>query len=529
MEDLDAEVLGNKAVGLATMARLGLPVPPAFVVTTPVGRHFLRHGALAGDVAAAIREQLHALERVTGRRLGDPRAPLLVAVRSGAAVSMPGMMDTVVNLGALPVQAALEAAPSAFHVDTRFRFLRSYATTVAGVDEAVFADLERRHAAGRQGATRPDALLGAVEEQLDRAGHAIPEDPVEQVERAVAAVLGSWHSPRAHAYRQRQDIPHDLGTAAVVQAMVFGNRDADSATGVAFSRDPTTGHRAPYGDVLFTAQGEDVVSGRADTGRLSALAERLPDAWDTLLDALALLERELRDLVHVEFTIESGRLWLLQVRVGGATARAAIKIAVELVDEGRIGTTEALRRITPEQVRVSAAAARASHDGERVLTAGLGASPGVATGRIATTSEEAIRLARTGPVVLVRPVTSPRDMPGIAAAVGVLTAAGGLTSHAAVVARSLSKAAVVGAAGIAIDAGAGTVTVGPTVLRTGDVVSIDGTSGAVFVGDVRARADGVDPHLQRLLRWADDLAGGSGRSRSPAARLAAAHARLGAG
>jgi len=507
--DLGAELLGSKGAGLAAMTRLGLPVPLGFVVTTEVGRAFLRDGEIPPEVRAAIRDGVRRLERKTGRRLGDPRAPLLVSVRSGATVSMPGMMSTVLNVGAIAVVPFDAEHPSRFELDTRRRFQRNYATTVLGLDEEPFAALEgpRRAARHTDDRRRLEELVRGSGEIVAASGRAIPDDAREQLEAAVLAVLASWMSPRAQVYRELHGVPDELGTAVIVQAMVFGNRDETSATGVAFSRDPTTGEPKPYGDVLFTAQGEDVVAGREPTDRLSALAGELPDVWDQLLLAMSTLEGHLRDMCYVEFTIESGRLWLLQVRPGGCTDRAAVRVAVDLADEGLISRADAIRRVTPAQVGVSTVTAIRTGEATRVVATGLGASPGVATGRIATTSEEAIHLAKTGPVILVRPMTSPIDMHGIAAADGILTSTGGLASHADVVARSMAKPAVVGASDVDIDTAAGTVTVGRTVLRTGDVLSIDGSSGTVVAGDVQTSHPQPDRHLKRLLCWSDAIAG----------------------
>lgn len=527
---LGAALLGGKGAGLAAMRRLGLPVPDGFVVTTDVGRAHLRDGRIPTDVRRVIRDAVARLEHRAGRRLGDPHAPLIVSVRSGAEVSMPGMMSTVLDVGAPAAAALLRSDPAGarFALDTRRRFLRSYATTVLELDEQPFAALEaRRLPIDVEDARSMAALVGEFESVVAASGQAMPTDPFEQLEHAVDAVLSSWGSPRARTYRALHGIPDALGTAVTVQCMVFGNRDDHSATGVAFSRDPATGAPEPYGDVLFTAQGEDVVAGRAQTQRLTALAERLPHPWTRLVDAMETLEGQLRDMCNVEFTVEAGQLWLLQSRRGSRTARAATRIAVDLADQGLISRRDAVGRVDPAQVRGGDPA----HDevvAGRVLTTGLGASPGVATGRIATTAQEAVGLAADAAVILVRPVTSPVDIHGIAASAGVLTASGGLASHAAVVARSMAKPAVVGADAVHVDAAAGTVTIGRAVLRAGDVLTIDGTRGAVIAGDAPTRSIPRDRHLQRLLGWADDIAGAASVGRAAHERLAAAHAAIGA-
>jgi pyruvate,orthophosphate dikinase len=325
---------------------------------------------------------------------------------------------------------------------------------------------------------------------------------------AVREIFGSWNTARARTYRTLNGIPHDLGTAVVVQAMVYGDRDSHSGSGVAFSRDPTTGAREPYGDLLFGGRGDDVVSGRSVTLPLPVLADREPAVWAELTEALSVLEKHFRDACHVEFTVESGRLWLLQVRPGGLTARAAVRVAVDLADEGLIDRREAVRRISPQRLR--AAAVPRLLDGE-LLARGRGASPGVATGRVAVTADRAVRMAADGPVILVRPETSPLDLHGLAAATGIVTNRGGLASHAAVVARSLGRPAVVGATDLR--------------LPEGTIISIDGTSGAVVRGDPGLTPAVADTHLHRLLSWADDISGDRS-PRSGEERLAAAHARL---
>ncbi len=530
-DDLGPEVLGAKAAGLVTLRRLGLPVPPGFVVTTSVGREHLRTGSLAPVVRAEIRAARERLEASVGRRLGDPRAPLVVAVRSGAATSMPGMMDTVLDIGAPDVaDASVGPDEARFAWDNRRRFLRSYATAVFGLDDAAFAAVDAEVAAS--GAAAPGDLARGYEAVIAAAGRAIPADPHEQLEHAVEAVLASWDAPRARTYRQLHDLDDGAGTAVTVQAMVFGNRDEHSATGVAFSRDPASGEPQPYGDVLFDAQGEDVVAGRATPQPLSELADREPAVWEQLRGTMDQLEHHLGDLVMVEFTVESGTLWLLQVRRGGATDAAAVRIAVDLVDRGVIEHDEAVRRTTPAELRACLEPPPVRRGPRDRLTRGLGASPGVATGRVATDADQALRLAGSGPVILVRPVTSPVDVHGMGAAAGILTATGGLASHAAIVARSMGKPAVVGARDVVVDAVAGTVTIGDHVLRAGDdVVSVDGTTGEVVLGGPDAGTSsttiGRPRHLERLLRWADAIADGPAPGATDEERLAAAQAVLG--
>ncbi len=516
-----ADVLGGKGYGLVQLLRLGLPVPPGFVIGTGACRAFRRDGrfpdGLDRELAAAVRE----LEAATGRRLGAADRPLAVAVRSGGSVSMPGMMNTVLNLG-LTAQAtaglAAETGDRRFALDSRLRFLTSFAQAVLGVAPESLARLTGA-AAG------PAAAVDAVEAFLgQRAGGPVPDDAMRQLELAVGAVFSSWDTPRARTYRELHDIPHERGTAVTVQAMAFGNRDERSGAGVAFSRDPNTGARTPFGDVLFGCQGEDVVAGRSATRPLPELADREPAVWAALLDAMGRIERHYRDACYLEFTFEAGELFLLQVRAGGLVGRAAVHVAVELADEGVIGRGEALRRVSPQQLRHARTPRMAA--GADLFTRGLGAGPGVAAGRVATTADRAVRMAAGGPVILVRPHTSPLDMHGLAAAAGVVTARGGPASHAAVVARSMGKPAVVGAADLTVDVAAACVRAGGRTVGEGTLITIDGTGGEVAVGNPGVVTGAGDGHVRRLLEWADEVSGDAS-PRSDADRLTAARAALG--
>ncbi|GIE93286.1 PEP/pyruvate-binding domain-containing protein [Paractinoplanes rishiriensis] len=457
---LGADLLGGKGHGLVVLLRLGLPVPAGFVVDTRVCRHFLRVGALPPGCDVALASAVRDLEATTGRRLGGPGHPLVVAVRSGAEISMPGMMSTVLNLG-----LTTEAGDEAFVRDSRERFVAGF--TAAGARE-------------------------------------IPDDPMAQLRAAVEAVFASWHTPRATTYRELHGIPHDRGTAVVVQAMVFGNRDGRSGTGVAYSRDPSTGAREPFGDVLFGRQGEDVVAGRSVTRPLAELADREPAVWRDLVAGLDRLEGHFRDVCQVEFTFESGRLWFLQVRPGGLIGRAAVRVAVDLADEQLIDRRTAVARISPAHLRAARVPRIRTTAPLDVVSRGRGASPGVAAGRIAVTADMAAQMAGTGPVILVRPFTSPLDMHGLAAATGVVTVRGGPASHAAVVARSMGKPAVVEAAGLTVDAAGGCVRAGDLVLPAGTLITIDGTGGEVVLGDPGTAAGEADTHLERLLAWSAD-------------------------
>jgi pyruvate,orthophosphate dikinase len=506
-EGVGRDVLGGKGAGLVEMVGLGLPVPPGFVIGTPCGRAYLDGGALPEGLEAELADRVAALETTTGRRLGDDDDPLLVSVRSGAPVSMPGMMDTVLNVGLSVHGAELLAERTG---DARFawtsleRLLDGFARTVRGVDagelEDAFLDLPVEPDPGAAARARCHALLAVIERET---GSPFP-DAGSQVRESIEAVFRSWRSRRAVAYRRHQGIDENLGTAVVVQAMVFGNRDSDSGSGVAFTRDPSTGARGAFGDFLFTAQGEDVVSGEHDTLPLAALGERLPEVHAQLVRAFDTCEKHTRDLCDVEFTVESGRLYLLQTRVGQRSGRAAVALAVDLADEGLITEAEAAARVDDEQL----AAARAPRfDTEpppaEVLARGLAASPGAVTGEAAFSAERAAALHDEGrDVVLLRPTTSPADLPGVIAAVGVVTGRGGRTSHAAVVARGMGRAAVCGVGELLVAPDRRGATLNGHSLTEGELISVDGDRGVVSLGRrVATPADGVDPALARFLTW----------------------------
>ncbi|MET9558106.1 pyruvate, phosphate dikinase [Streptomyces sp. NPDC006645] len=524
-----ADTIGGKARGLVLLHRLGLRVPAAFVVTTDACRAFLSEGRLPDGLRAELATAVAGLERSTGRAFGGSRKPLAVSVRSGARVSMPGMMNTILNLGlttGATAGLAVETGDGAFARNSRLRFLSSFAAAVPDVDMDTDVDVD----VDMDTAAYVNPAVGLVREH---GGRPVPDDAARQLEWAVEAVFSSWDTPRARTYRALNDIPHDLGTAVIVQAMVFGNRDGHSGTGVAFSRDPNTGEKVPYGEVLFGHQGEDLVAGRTTSRPLRELAEREPAVWRELFDALGRIEGHHRDACYVEFTFDSGVLWLLQVRPGRFVGGAAVRVATELVDEQVIGRDEALLRISPQHlphVRTPRIAASGEVD---ILARGIGACPGAAVGRVATTPDGAVRMARDSPVILVRPETSPDDMHGLAAAAGIVTARGGPASHAAVVARAMSKPAVVGVTGLTVDTdtdtdtgtGTGSVTVGGRTVGEGTLVTIDGTSGEVALGSPRVVTDAADEHLRRLLGWADDISGDHSE-REESRRLEAARAAL---
>ncbi|MGW4663635.1 pyruvate, phosphate dikinase [Streptosporangium sandarakinum] len=549
-----ADAIGGKAYGLVLLRRLGLPVPPGFVIGTDACRAFLRDGRPPDGLDDELAVAVAALEDTTRRRLGGPGRPLAVSVRSGGRESMPGMMTTVLNLGlttAATAALAAETDDTRFALDARLRFLYGFATATTDLTaetlDAVVSEATGRgpdaiavgeatgHGPGgtavgeaaRHGSGDVRRLSRAIHEVEAvigrRAGRPVPDDAAEQLRLAVAAVFSSWDTPRATTYREVHAIPHDLGTAVIVQAMVFGNRDDRSGTGVAFSRDPNTGERVPFGEVLFGRQGEDVVSGRSSTLPLRDLADREPEVWAALLDALDRVEAHHRDACYLEFTFETGELWLLQARPGRFTGAAAVRLATDLADEGVIGRREALLRVSPHDLRHARTRRLAATGGAGVLARGLGACPGVVAGRVATTADGAVRMAAEGPVILVRPETSPLDMRGIAVAAGIVTARGGPASHAAIVARTMGKPAVVGVSDLTVTGAS--VRAGGQVLPEGTLISIDGTGGEVVLGSPSVTTAATDPHLLRLLEWADEVSGdASGRPADQ--RLHAAHAAL---
>jgi pyruvate,orthophosphate dikinase len=527
----DASVLGGKGSGLVLLHRLGLPVPPAFIISTEACRAFLRDGRFPAGLDAELAAAVAALEAGAGRRLGSFERPLVVSVRSGGSVSMPGMMHTILDLGlttATTAALAAETGDTRFALDSRLRFLSSFATAVFGLEPERLETAARGAAARDKGSAEADladAIEGVTTVIRERAGEPVPDDAIRQLEMAIRAVFSSWHTPRARTYRELHGISHELGTAVIVQAMVFGNRDDHSGTGVAFSRNPNTGERVPFGEVMFGRQGEDVVSGRSMTEPLSRLAEREPAVWASLTAALDRIEQHYRDSCYVEFTFESGRLWILQLRPGRFVGRAAVRVAVDLVDESIIDRAEALLRVSPGYLHYTRTPRIATADGVDILTRGLGACPGVATGKVATTADQAVRMSAHGSVILVRPYTSPADMHGLAAAAGVVTARGGPTSHAAVVARAMGKPAVVGVTDLTVDVTGARVQAGERSLPEGSVVTIDGTGGEVVVGNASLADTATDPYLHRLLAWADEFSGGDPDADEPD-RLAAAHAVL---
>ena len=510
------DLLGGKGANLAEMTSvLALPVPPGFTIATTACRAYMEGGWPDG-LTAEIAKARTRLEKTMGKQVGDADDPLLVSVRSGAKFSMPGMMDTVLNLGLNDKSVeglARQTDDERFAYDSYRRFVAMYGRIVLGVPGEEFDSL--LDAAKELAGTTSDAgvpvellryLVEAYQQIVERhTGKPFPQDPDEQLRGAIEAVFASWNGPRAIAYRVRERIAHELGTAVNVQAMVFGNRDDNSGTGVGFTRDPATGTKGEYGDFLVNAQGEDVVAGIRNTEPLSALADVFPKIYKELLAIFARLEHHYRDMCDTEFTIDQGKLWMLQTRVGKRTGRAALRMAVDMVSERAIKLTkeEAVERVTGEHLDQVLHPQFAS-TGHKVLVTGLGASPGAAVGRVYLTADDAQAAAERGEaVVLVRSETSPEDVHGMLAAEGILTARGGLVSHAAVVARGWGKPAVVGAEALRI--GTDSFSVGDTVVSEGDWISVDGTNGTVVLGKVEVSQGETPPEFDTVLGWADEI------------------------
>ena len=512
-------LLGGKGANLAEMTRLGIPVPPGFTITTRACLRYLDSDkTMPGEVWEQVLSSLHDVERRLDKRFGDPNAPLLLSCRSGAKFSMPGMMDTVLNIGLNDDTAKGLAELSGdehFVFDSYRRLIQMFGTVVLGLRDELFenvlADARVARGVSSDAELSVDDLRGAVAQFGDIAAQ-FPADPIEQLRMAVEAVFSSWNGKRAVDYRNAAGIPHDLGTAVNIQAMVFGNLGPSSATGVAMTRSGATGQRGLEGDFLINAQGEDVVSGTRATRPIQALAQVMPHVHAELEDMAARLEARYRDMQDIEFTVEDGKLWMLQTRDGKRTAQAAVRIAVELAGENLITRQDAVRRISPAQVDfflhpqlAAAARVRAASDG-RLLGSGLNVSPGGAVGMVAFDPDVAQRRAADGcKIILVRPETKPDDVHGMLAAEGILTARGGRTSHAALVARQFGKPAVVGLSVLDVDLVGHRATIGDLVIEEGDYLSLDGSTGEVFLGQLETFVPDIsDTWLATLLSWADD-------------------------
>ncbi len=511
------ELLGGKGIGLAEMTQLGVPVPAGFTITTDACRAYMLEGGLPAGLDAEIGEHIARLEEQAGKRFGDDGDPLLVSVRSGAAVSMPGMMDTILNLGLNDVAVeglARTTGNPRFARDSYRRLVQMYGEVVDGVDghrfEQAIGDLKRERGVQQDVDLTADDLAQLVETfkgiYRQETTDDFPQDAREQLRRAVAAVFQSWQNPRAEVYRRTYGIADDIGTAVNVVQMVFGNKGDRSATGVCFTRDPSTGVQSLYGEYLVNAQGEDVVAGIRTPQPIEEMRERLPDAYDQLMDTMARLEQHYRDMQDIEFTIEEGTLYILQTRSAKRTAAAALRAAADMTNEGLITRDEAIARIDPvqlDQLLHPMLDPTATYD---IAAHGLNASPGAACGAIVLDADSAEEHGKAGEsVILVGWETSPDDIHGMIWSKGVLTAHGGMTSHAAVVARGMGKPCVAGCEELSIDADTKTVRIGNHELREGDTITIDGGSGNVILGEVSLVPPQINEDFETILGWADDV------------------------
>src|SRR5438132_1687455 len=523
-------LLGGKGAGLAEMSNLGLPVPPGFTITTEVCSYFYSHGKTYPDeLREEVERALAEIEHSFGARFGDTDNPLLVSVRSGARVSMPGMMDTVLNLGLNDRAAgglARKSGDERFAYDSYRRFIQMYGQVVFGVEHHHFEELLENHKLDSGAVLDTDlsaedwqtVVSGFKEIVAEQHGHPFPQDPEEQLWGAIGAVFGSWMNPRAVTYRRLHDIPADWGTAVNVQAMVFGNMGADCATGVAFTRNPSTGANEVYGEYLVNAQGEDVVAGirtpqhltiagkQASRSALPTMEEVMPEVLAELYQVRRTLEDHYRDMQDIEFTVQRGKLWMLQTRSGKRTAQAALKIAVALVEEGVVTREEAVGRIEPaslDQLLLPALDPKAK---TVVIARGLPASPGAASGKVVFSAEEAeSRASRGEAVILVRVETSPDDIHGMNAARGILTIRGGMTSHAAVVARGMGRPCVAGAGELRVDYANRTLAARDAVVQAGEIITIDGSTGEVMLGEVPTIQPELSGDFATLMGWADAI------------------------
>jgi len=513
----DRALLGGKGANLAEMTRIGIPVPPGFTITTDVCRMYLKTGRYPDALREQVASGLRRLEALTGKEFGGREDPLLVSVRSGAAASMPGMMETILNLGLNETTVEALARASAnprFAYDSYRRFVSMYGSVVLGVPHAAFEELleARKRERGVDEDTDLDAddlrrLVAAYKTVvLERTGAPFPDDAEAQLWGAITAVFESWNIDRAIAYRKLNNIPDSLGTAVNVVAMVYGNLGDDSGTGVVFTRDPSTGERRLFGEFLVNAQGEDVVAGIRTPMSIEQMAHRLPQAYEELVRVQDVLERHYRDMQDVEFTVERGRLYLLQTRAAKRTAAAAVRVAVEMVREGLITREEAVVRVDPAQLDQLLHPCLDPNADAPVLVTGLPASPGAACGRVVFDSGSAVQRAAEGEdVILVRPETSPDDFHGMVAARAIVTSRGGMTSHAAVVARGMGKCCVVGAHELRIDVAAGCFYAGGRLVREGDWITVDGASGRVLLGQVATVQPELSAHFHELMAWADTI------------------------
>ena len=506
-----SDLLGGKGANIAEMVQMGLPVPPGFTITTEACREFLSSGTVPTQLTEQIHKSLSNLEKAVGKNFGDPSNPLLVSVRSGAKHSMPGMMETVLNVGITPEVAEALAQSSGnqrFAWDSYRRFIDMFGRIVCDLPDEIVHKIENSFllkANAKVVADLPVESLKELAQQLilaiqEHTGQDFPKNPIDHLTQSIEAVFRSWNSERAQLYRRRERIPSDLGTAVNIQSMVFGNLSDDSGTGVAFTRNPATGEKGSYGDYLDKAQGEDVVAGIRNTMSLADMAKKEPIVHAELERLMKTLEDHYRDLCDIEFTVERGKLWILQTRVGKRTAEAAFRIATQLVDEGKISMDEALLRTGGDQLAQLMFPQFDLSEIQNLIATGIPASPGAAVGEVVFDSKRAFDLAKNGrKVILVRRETSPDDLVGMVAAEGILTSRGGKTSHAAVVARGMGKTAVCGTESISVDEKKLQFTVGDHVVREGEVISIDGSTGCVYLGEISVTQSPVTSYLEGKL------------------------------
>ena len=522
------KLLGGKGAGLAEMTRIGLPVPPGFTITTETCIIYFKNKDFPEGMWEQVEEAMQELEEKTGKKFGSSENPLLVSVRSGAPISMPGMMDTILNLGLTDESVeglAKQTQNQRFAWDAYRRLIQMFGNVVLGIDHDEFeeklSEVKAKYNARQDVDLSVDALKDVVENYktvYTKHGYEFPQDPKKQLEMAIRAVFESWNNERAIVYRKINKIPDDMGTAVNVVAMVFGNMGNDSGTGVAFTRDPRTGEKHLYGEFLPNAQGEDVVAGirtphavneysKQDANRnLPTMEEMMPEVYRKLLEVAQLLEKHYKDMQDIEFTIEKGKLYLLQTRNGKRTAMAAVRIAVEMQEEGVITKEMAIMRVTPENVDTLLHPQVDPTAKKEIIAKGLAASPGAAVGKVVFDPDEAVELANNGEkVILVRLETSPDDIHGMNAAQGILTARGGMTSHAAVVARAMGKPAVVGCEEIIVNMAEEYFVARKHKIRKGDIIAINGTTGEVYLGEVPLIVPSLSGNLEKLLSWADSL------------------------
>ncbi|MCD6221288.1 pyruvate, phosphate dikinase, partial [bacterium] len=511
------DLLGGKGAGLAEMTNAGIPVPPGFTITTEMCTYYYQHnGKFPDDFDQQLNEYLKKLEEVTGKKFGSTENPLLVSVRSGAKISMPGMMDTILNLGLndeVVKGLAKNSGDERFAYDAYRRFIQMFGNVVMGIDKNKFEkyleEKKKERGVEYDSELTADDLKDLVEKfkqvYKEETGEDFPQDPMQQLKMAIEAVFKSWNNPRAITYRKINKIPDDLGTAVNIVTMVFGNMGDDSGTGVGFTRNPSTGEKEFYGEYLTNAQGEDVVAGIRTPKPISELEKEMPEVYKQLKEITERLEKHYRDVQDFEFTIEKGKLYMLQTRTGKRTPLAAVKIAVDMVEEGLITKEEAIMRVEPSQIDQLLHPIIDPEVKVEPIAKGLPASPGAASGKVVFTADDAERKAKEEPVILVRVETSPDDIHGMNAAKGILTSRGGMTSHAAVVARGMGKPCVVGCGELLVDEENKVIKVNDEEIKEGDWITIDGGTGNVMVGQIPTVEAGITGGFKKLMEWADEI------------------------